>query len=705
MKRYLGLVVALGALAPATAQAATFTVTNTNDTGAGSLRSALGAAESASGADVIQIDASGIITLNSELPEIDHSVTIKGGGPGVLAIRRALAAPQFRILTISSSTTTAVIEGLEVAQGAPPASGGVAQGGGVLVNGGSVTLRNVEVTDNSALGTTPAPAVCVTPGAGGGGAGQGGGIYVSSGSLTLDQSSVSDNTATGGVGCDGAPGCVPFPGSGGNAKGGGIYLAAGNLTLRGTTVHGNTATAGAGGLGNGCPIDGIAGSATGGGIAAPRGDLDIGASTVSLNVAAGAPAGIAPGSAPGTGTGGGIYSGAQDAEIVNSTISGNGASAGSGGFATNGGQGGGVALSDDAAITASTINLNSVGPPATGSSVGPSILLSGETIVSIRNTIIAGGSGAITPSNCSSTFGTGTFVSDGFNLESLAAGTPSCGFSQPTDQFVSDAGLELLANNGGPTRTHALELTSPSIDQGDAGSLVNDQRGLPRSFNVPSVVNEPTGDGTDVGAFELTDTDGDGTENGADPDDDGDGVLDSADGCPLVGSDSIDTDGDGTCNSTDSDDDGDGTPDTTDEFPLDPTRDGSENNDVTPPDAVAGGAKTQRLGKTVKVKVTSDEASQANASGKLILTPASEPAAKRKRKRFKLGSATASVLAGGTSTMRLKVGKKARRVAARILKTGGAAKAKVTVVVTDAAGNPATVTRAIKIKPAKRKRG
>lgn len=70
-------------------QAATYTITNTNDAGAGSLRQAITDANSNAGADVIQLDSSirGTITLASDLPAITESVTIDattgqaGGGP------------------------------------------------------------------------------------------------------------------------------------------------------------------------------------------------------------------------------------------------------------------------------------------------------------------------------------------------------------------------------------------------------------------------------------------------------------------------------------------------------------------------------------------------------------------------------------------------------------------------------------------------
>ena len=59
---------------------------------------------------------------------------------------------------------------------------------------------------------------------------------------------------------------------------------------------------------------------------------------------------------------------------------------------------------------------------------------------------------------------------------------------------VADAGLDSLANNGGPTLTHALLAGSPAIDAADnAVCPATDQRGVAR----------PQGPGCDIGAFEL----------------------------------------------------------------------------------------------------------------------------------------------------------------------------------------------------------
>ena len=87
------------------------------------------------------------------------------------------------------------------------------------------------------------------------------------------------------------------------------------------------------------------------------------------------------------------------------------------------------------------------------------------------------------------------FTSNGYNIESPGN---TCGFDQTGDLVnITEGQLDLgeLANNGGPTMTHALGAESDAIDHipaVDCG-VTTDQRGEPR----------PVGDGCDVGAFEV----------------------------------------------------------------------------------------------------------------------------------------------------------------------------------------------------------
>lgn len=85
----------------------------------------------------------------------------------------------------------------------------------------------------------------------------------------------------------------------------------------------------------------------------------------------------------------------------------------------------------------------------------------------------------------------GTFTDGGYNI---------------TTGTAAQAGLDPngLKDNGGPTQTIALQTGSPAIDAGNS-SLTTDGRGQARPFNFPGVPNALGGNGSDIGAFELSD--------------------------------------------------------------------------------------------------------------------------------------------------------------------------------------------------------
>jgi hypothetical protein len=88
----------------------------------------------------------------------------------------------------------------------------------------------------------------------------------------------------------------------------------------------------------------------------------------------------------------------------------------------------------------------------------------------------------------------GTITDGGYNLDS---GT-TCGFSTTNNSLsgVVDPKLGPLADNGGPTKTHALLAGSPAIDKGNSFGATTDQRGVSR----------PQGAASDIGAFESEST-------------------------------------------------------------------------------------------------------------------------------------------------------------------------------------------------------
>jgi len=70
----------------------------------------------------------------------------------------------------------------------------------------------------------------------------------------------------------------------------------------------------------------------------------------------------------------------------------------------------------------------------------------------------------------------------------------SCGFPAENTYTSAELGLAPLADNGGPTMTHALREGSPAIDAATGSCLLEDQRGVTRPV--------PVGGGCDVGAYE-----------------------------------------------------------------------------------------------------------------------------------------------------------------------------------------------------------
>lgn len=107
-----------------------------------------------------------------------------------------------------------------------------------------------------------------------------------------------------------------------------------------------------------------------------------------------------------------------------------------------------------------------------------------------ENSIIAGNSFIPDSTSPSGPDVRGTVRSLGHNI--LGDRSGSFWTSAAGDQFNIDARLAPLADNGGPTLTHALLTNSPAIDAGQT-TVTADQRGVRR----------PQGAADDIGAFEL----------------------------------------------------------------------------------------------------------------------------------------------------------------------------------------------------------
>lgn len=155
-----------------------------------------------------------------------------------------------------------------------------------------------------------------------------------------------------------------------------------------------------------------------------------------------------------------------------------------------GGVGGGLYISSFASVNNTTITNNTAEDDGSGVyviSTGPS------GSVRFKQTIIASNAGS---SNCVRVT---PITSDGHNLD----GGDSCGFTSTGDKQNTNPLLASLADNGGPTKTHALQTGSPAIDGGTHdGCPSTDQRGIQR----PRDGDNNTTTICDIGAFEAPGT-------------------------------------------------------------------------------------------------------------------------------------------------------------------------------------------------------
>jgi hypothetical protein len=135
------------------------------------------------------------------------------------------------------------------------------------------------------------------------------------------------------------------------------------------------------------------------------------------------------------------------------------------------------------AIASSTLNSNQVNGSLTGG-------ISSHGTVTLKSTILSYNQNA----NCSAA---GTFVSDGYNLESAN----TCGLAATGDVTNTNPYLRPLDDYGGRTPTHGLLGISPAIDAGSCAGVNGDQRGHPRVIDIAGVANAD--DGCDVGAYEY----------------------------------------------------------------------------------------------------------------------------------------------------------------------------------------------------------
>jgi hypothetical protein len=360
------------------------TVTNAADSGIGSLRAQIAAAQSGDSINFGAGLAGQTITLTSGEIAITRNLTIEGLGADQLAVS---GNDSGRVFAIPDSTTHAEIRDLTITHG-------TSNGGGAILNFGVLTVSDSILSDNSAF------------------QGGNGGAIANDGSLTV-------------IGCT-LSGNYTFSG------GGGAIFNAGTLTVRGSNLSENTAFAG-GAICNSLGILTISDSnlsgnhavgarddvGGGGAIVTSLGAVTVSNCTIADNRAIGNSYvildddGNVIGRRGENARGGGIFvRGAGTLFIDHSTLAGNQAIGGAGDFVAGAGYGG--------AICSGTVQLHDTIMAGNNADDGRDAYVSGS-VTSLGHNLIGNASGA-----------TGFVASDLLNVNPLLGALQNNGGPTPT---------------------------------------------------------------------------------------------------------------------------------------------------------------------------------------------------------------------------------------------------------------------------------
>jgi hypothetical protein len=361
----------------------TLTVLNTADSGPGSLRDTIAAAQSG---DTIVFDPSlngQTITLTSGELAFNQSLNLQGPGADQLTISGNNAG---RVFDLTGSGADVAIAGLTIANGLST------QGGGIENAASNLTLSNDVLSNDHAVGLP-------------GGPGEGGGVYSGSAATLLDADTVfTGDVAQGGV--------ADANGDAGIALGGGLYNA-GVATLSDSTFTANRATGGDSAPG------GQGGNGFGGAVG-NAGSLAVSDSTFTANEADGGLHGRA-GVYPLVGAGGGAaIMNLTNLTVDDSTFADNRSLGGAGYASVAGGNGNAPAIESDGAPLAAG---------QTGASA--SVTVSNSTFLDNQATGGVGGAGAAGGGGNGgailTTFTTFTIIDSIFSGNQVTGGTGGTG--------------------------------------------------------------------------------------------------------------------------------------------------------------------------------------------------------------------------------------------------------------------------------------
>jgi len=460
---------------------AQYFVTNTNDSGAGSLRQAIVSANSSGGGNVMFSNVTGTITLTSGELLITANVTIVGPGSSVLAISGNLAN---RIFNVGSSAI-ASISGLTIENGSVAGNngGGINNAGnlnlcdcnfignsstkgqfdhysggfgGAIYNSGIVGLTNCIICSNSTVSLYHGCAPQVVLPSGGG--------ICNNGTLAMDSCLVCGNLCANGTAGSGSscPGLYP------GGSGGGIYNA-NSAKISRCVITSNLSGNGVDGSG----VGNWAGDAGTGGGVQNSGMMIMSLCTVCGNSTGFGGSGLAGGcyeasSGGGGGCGGGVFNGGT-LVLKQCTVSSNSCGGGGAGgyYAWQGGvggNGGGVCNTGNLLVTNSLFFNNAAGAGGYG---GPSAC--GSRGGGGGSGGSGGGGGAVwsqgsaTLINCTVS---GNQCGDGGN-----GGPGSGGFSLGGSGGIGGSGAGVFYSGGGTSLLLSCTIANGTCGTGGAGGI------------------------------------------------------------------------------------------------------------------------------------------------------------------------------------------------------------------------------------------